>query len=135
MYGTRDAASLWEGAYTQALLDMGFEQGAASPCCFFHRIWNVSCVVHGDDFTALGTAESLDLYEAGMAKAFECKMKGRLGHDPEDLKEMRVLNRIVRIVETGLRYEPDPRHVELLVRALNLEDGKSKATPGQKVPF
>ena len=71
-------------------------------------MWNIACVVHGDDFTALGTADSLDLYEAEMCKAFECKLKGRLGHQPEDLKEIRVLNRVVTIVEAGLKYEPDP---------------------------
>ena len=30
-YGTRDAGSLWEGAYTQIVLGMGFEQGRSSP--------------------------------------------------------------------------------------------------------
>ena len=135
MYGTRDAGSIWEGCYTKCLVDLGFEQGVASPCCFKHPTWNVSVVVHGDDFTALGTPEGLDLYEAGMCKAFECKLKGRLGRRDSDLKEMRVLNRIVRIDEHGLRYEADPRHVELLARSLNLENCKHVVTPGVKVPY
>jgi hypothetical protein len=54
-------------------------------------------VVHGDDFTALGTDESLDLYEKGLARHFELKIKGRLGLDAKDDKEMRVLDRIVRV--------------------------------------
>ena len=135
MYGTRDAGSIWEGCYTKCLVDLGFVQGVASPCCFTHPTWKVSVVVHGDDFTALGTPEGLDLYEAGMCKAFECKLKGRLGRGDNDLKEMRVLNRIVRIDEHGLRYEADPRHVELLARALNLEQCKHVVTPGVKVPY
>ena len=47
---------------------------------------------------------------------------------------MRVLNRIVTITEEGLLYEPDPRHVEMLARALQLDmvDSNSKATPGIK---
>ena len=45
-------------------------------------------MVHGDDFTALGTPTGLDLYEKGMAATFECKFKGRLGHGDNDLKEM-----------------------------------------------
>ena len=51
-----------------------------------------------------------------------------------DLKEMRVLNRVVRIVHDGLLYEPDPRHVDLLAKAFNLEIGISnpRVTPGQK---
>jgi hypothetical protein len=135
MYGTRDAGSIWEGCYTKCLVDLGFEQGVASPCCFKHPKWNVSVVVHGDDFTALGTPEGLDLYESGMCKAFECKLKGRLGRGENDLKEMRVLNRIVRIDDYGLRYEADPRHVELLARSLNLEQCKPVVTPGVKLAF
>ena len=135
MYGTRDAGSIWEGCYTKCLVDLGFEQGVASPCCFSHPLWKVSVVVHGDDFTALGTPEGLDLYEAGMCKAFECKLKGRLGRGEGDLKEMRVLNRIVRIDDHGLRYEADPRHVELLARSLNLEQCRHVVTPGVKLPF
>ena len=41
-----------------------------------HPAWGVSVVVHGDDFTALGTPDGLDKYEQGMAEAFECKLKG-----------------------------------------------------------
>ena len=135
MYGTRDAGAIWENCYTKCLVDLGFEQGVASPCCFWHPEWKVSVVVHGDDFTALGTPQSLDLYEAGMCKAFECKLKGRLGRRDSDLKEMRMLNRIVRIDDHGLRYEADPRHVELLARSLNLEQCKHVVTPGVKLPY
>ena len=66
MYGTRDAGAIWESCYTKCLDDLGFKQGVASPCCFRHEAWDVSIVVHGDDFTALGTPEGLNLYEAGM---------------------------------------------------------------------
>ena len=81
MYGTRDAGMLWEQVYTEALKGAGFVQRAASPCCFFHPTWEVAVVVHGDDFTALGTSEGLDRYEAAMTNAFDCKLKGRLGEE------------------------------------------------------
>ena len=125
MYGTRDAGEIWEACYTDALIAMGFTQGLASSCCFDHAKWGVSVVVHGDDFTALGTDEGLDHYEKGMQAAFEVKPKGRLGRGPNDPKEMRILNRYVRITERGLSYEADPRHVELLARSLGLEDYKT----------
>ena len=67
-----------------------------------------------------------------MAAAFQIKLKGRLGHDEHDLKEMRVLNRIVRIVSDGLLYEPDPRHIELLTKSMGLEGANSQMTPGVK---
>ena len=43
-----------------------------------------------------------------------------------------MLNRIVRITPTGVRYEADPRHHELLVRSTGLEAGSSVITPGIK---
>ena len=79
MYGTRDAGAIWEQCYVDCLVGMGFAQGLGSPCCFYHAEWQISVVVHGDDFTALGVDASLDKYEAGLKKSFECKMRGRLG--------------------------------------------------------
>ena len=67
-----------------------------------------------------------------MTKSFECKLKGRLGTGPDDCKEMRVLNRIVRISDKGVLYEADPRHAEMLVKAFNLEGAKGVVTPGVK---
>ena len=59
-------------------------------------------MVHGNDFTALGTAHGLDLFEKGMQARFECKLKGRMGFGKKDLKEMRVLSRILRITNDAL---------------------------------
>ena len=132
MYGTRDAGAIWENCYSSCLVNMGFIQGVSSPCCFVHPQWHVMVVVHGDDFTAVGSPEALDQYQVGMQKSFDCKLKGRLGTDPGDCKEMRVLNRIVRINDKGLLYEADPRHAEIIIKAFHLEHGKSIVTPGLK---
>ena len=86
LYGTRDAGHIWEAVYGEALIKMGFTQGVASPCCFHHRDWEVSLVVHGDDFTALGTEASLQKFECGMQDAFEVKLKGKLGPEKGDKK-------------------------------------------------
>ena len=135
MYGTRDAGAIWESCYVDCLVNLGFVQGNASPCCFWHPDWKVSVVVHGDDFTALGTDAALDKYEEGLRKSFECKIRGRLGVEPQDLKEIRLLNRIIRITSTGLLYEADPRHAELLAQSMGLDNCKQVATPGVKKEF
>ena len=115
---------------------MGFKQGVASPCCFHHEAWQISLLVHGDDFVALGVDDSLSKYEAGMQKAFEVKLQGRIGPEPGDLQEARILNRIIRMTPQGMTYEADPRHVEMLARDLELTDkSKSVATPGVKGEF
>ena len=132
LYGTRDAGHIWEIVYGEALVNMGFTQGVASPCCFHHAKWNVSLVVHGDDFTALGTEDGVTSFEKGMADAFEVKLRGRLGPDAKDSKEIRRLNRVLRMTPTGIAWEADPRHVELLVKSLGLEECRAVVTPGVK---
>ena len=135
MYGTRDAGAIWETCYVDCLVGMGFVQGSGSPCCFEHPQWKVAVVVHGDDFSALGTDAALDKYEKGLSQKFECKFRGRLGEDPKDMKEIRMLNRIIRITPTGLLYEADPRHAELLAKSMGLDDCKHVSTPGVKKSF
>ncbi|CAE8636765.1 unnamed protein product, partial [Polarella glacialis] len=88
MYGTRDAARRREETYTQHLLDLGFKQGRASPCCFTHSTRDLHCVVHGDDFTFLGDDIDLDWIQSAVALKFEIKVRGRLGDGPEDVQEM-----------------------------------------------
>ena len=91
-------------------------------------------MVHGDDFTALGTDASLNLYEAEMLKHFDVELRGRLGSEPGDCTKMKILNRVVRVTDSGLAYEADPRHVERLVTALGLEGCRLVGTPGTKDP-
>eukprot|EP00969_Alexandrium_andersonii_P238400 10522772-Alexandrium_andersonii.AAC.1 len=53
-----------------------------------------------------------------MEENFLCEVEGRLGYGPQDLREVKLLNRIVRWTPTGLRYEADPRRAEQLLRDL-----------------
>ena len=133
MYGTRDAGAIWEGCYVDCLKKIGFTQGAASPCCFYHATWDVAVVVHGDDFTALGTDVGLNLYKKGMTDTSESKIKGRLGMEKHDMKEMRVLNRIVRWHPgDGVAIEADPRHVEIAVIGARTLNAKKLSPTGEK---
>ena len=131
-YGTRDAGAIWEETYAEALIELGFTRGVASPCCFHHKDRDIGVVVHGDDFTTIGEAEDLDWYEKGLASFFELKVRARLGPDETDDQEVRILNRIVRVTPSGLSYEADPRHVEILIKSLGVENAKSVSSPGVK---
>ena len=70
-YGTCDAGALWEEHYARVLMSMEFKRGNTAPTCFHHPKWDVAVVVHGDDFVALGTDDTLTLYESGLREAFE----------------------------------------------------------------
>ena len=74
--GTRDAGRLWEDTYTRVLNHAGFITGVSNPCVFFHPGKNISVVVHGDDFTALGSEDALNWYEEMLTKSFEIKVRG-----------------------------------------------------------
>ena len=86
-------------------------------------------MAHGD--SALGADTDLDGYTAKLEEVFETKVCGRIGEGTEET-EVRILNRIVRIVPNGVRYEADPKHQELLVRSMGPEAGTSVVTPGVK---
>ena len=126
----RPASHAWEAEYTRQLEALGFVAGAASPCCFYRASDDVACVVHGDDFTFEGEPSSPQEVAKALAKVWLVKVRGVLGPDPGNDKEISILNRIVRWEKDHLRYEADPRHVEKLSRDLGMERCKSYATPG-----
>ena len=132
MYGTKRAAEGWQEEYSQALGEMGFEQGCASACLFRHRQRSIVLSVHGDDFTASGSKLALDWWQKEMESRYELTVGGRLGPGPKDAKEVRCLNRIIRWTSTGIEYEADPRLAERLIQQVGLEGANGAATPGAK---
>ncbi len=142
LYGTRDAPKRWEAFLAEQLIAMGFARGRASPCCYYHAALDVRCIVHGDDFVLTGSARALDEVKTCMHERFLLKELGRLGGGQGELREMRVLNRVIQWTPAGLRYEADPRHAEIVVRgvagaerSLSAPGTSSKefeATPGEE---
>ena len=132
MYGTQKAAEGWQSEYSTTMKAMGFEQGLASPCVFYHRERGLVSSVHGDDFTTGGPKFQLDWFEATLASYYELRKGGRLGPAPDDAKEGTVLNRVIRWTEEGIEYEADPRQCERLLEATQLETANCVATPGVK---
>ena len=88
--------------------------------------------MYGDDFTTTGTKANLDWFKEKLEARYELTEAARLGPGPDDDKEARVLNRVVRWTAEGLEYEADPRQAEHLVQDLQLEGAKALGTPGCK---
>jgi len=135
MYGTRAAADGWQEEYSTLLVSLGFRQGEAVPNVFYHSTKQIVTSVHGDDFTSEGPADALDWMEACIAEAYEITVAPRLGPGPNDAKEGRVLNRIIRWCDGHIEYECDPRQIEKLVAECGLAGSTSVATPGVKATF
>ena len=57
-----------------------------------------------------------------------------LGPSPDKghLQELRILNRVISWTGSGVTYEADPRHAELLIQELQLDGAKGVTTPGSR---
>ena len=62
-------------------------------------------------------------------------MGPRLGPGVQDAKESRALNPFIRLCETHIEYEADPRQVERLIAECGMEGANGYATPGVKATF
>ena len=85
---------------------------------FYAKELDARLVAHGDDFTILAAEDTIRWIYNEMSKRYKPKLRGVLGPDPGDLKEIIILNRILRWTSSGLEYEPDPRHAEMIIRHL-----------------
>lgn len=102
-------------------------------CCFYNAEHDLSILVHGDDLTCLCEHLDVDWYETALAKFFELELRARIWPDEKDDKEIRILNRSLRRVNgTGLLYEAEPRHVDILTKSLGTEESKAVCSPGVK---
>ena len=108
MYGTRDAANKWSAEYTATLERAGYVRGIANPCLFFNHNNEVSVMVHGDDFLAVGDKTATESLRMVLTDTYKVKAEVLGGGDGE-LSEIRVLNRIVRRTNNGITIEADPR--------------------------
>ena len=133
MYGTRDAALNWSKEYGDTLKKSGFIQGKNNPCLFQNKEIDVSIMVHGDDFIAVGSEKNLKTTRAILEDKYKIKVEV-LGDKKDQTMELRILNKVVRLTHEGVELEADPRHVELTVRDLGLADARVSTVPGAKEP-
>ena len=75
-------------------------------------------MVHGDDFVLVGPPAALAWAKREMDKSFLTKVIGTLGCGPDEVDELRILNRVVRWGQEGIKYEADPRHADVLCAGL-----------------
>jgi hypothetical protein len=121
LYGMRPAAAAWEADYVEKLVGIGFKQGRAAPTVFYNAELQVRAVVHGDDFTFLGFLEDLMFVKAQMEVWYEVKVRGVVGDESGDMKEIVILNRQLRWRGGSIEYEADPKHAQEVVRRAMLE--------------
>ena len=73
MYGTRDAAAVWEREWTKTFNSVGFKSGVSNPALLHCETLDASMVVHGNDFITLGDNEALSEVERAMSVSVQCE--------------------------------------------------------------
>lgn len=131
LYGSRGAAMNWQDEFTQTLVSHGLLRGKASPCNFHHPYRQLSVAVRGDDFTSTGPKTQFRWFEELLNKAYECKHHW-LGPDDDEGRSIRVLNRVICWDDECIAYEADSRHVEVVLKQLQLNEARSVSTPGTR---
>ena len=131
LYGTRDAAKNWQEEVARMMKAWGFVQGQYNPCLYYHPQWGLRTLVHGDDFITVGSRDSAKKFRDALEKRFKIKTQLVGAGGGEEQGEARVLNRILRVTPQGWEYEPDPRHIDLLIDGLGLKEAKAVSTPGE----
>ncbi len=71
MYGTRDAAQNWQETLSGHFQGAGFKRGVMNPCIFHHEGRGVRTVVHGDDYTSVGSPASLVWLRSVLERKYE----------------------------------------------------------------
>ena len=125
-------ARAWEEEYTKTLKGVGFQRGKCNPCMYYHPRRDVRVLVHGDDFTVAGIDSDLKYVAEVFQNKYKTKVRGILGSDLH-MKAMTILNRIVEWTNAGIQCEADPRHVDLIIEELGLENANGSDVTGSKV--
>ena len=129
MYGTRDASQNWERECAGKLLSWGFTRGSASSCVYYHKQRDIQLYIHGDDFIAVGEDAQVIWLRKQLQSAYDIKCN-IMGDSIDNVKEQKILNRIVTWTSKSLEYEADPRHAEIIIKYA--EDNKTSRIPGSK---
>ena len=132
LYGTRDAAKNWQEEVARSMKQWGFIQGVYNPCLYYHPAWDILTLVHGDDFVSVGHRENMRKFKKQLEGRFKTKSQVIGTKADEESSEARVLNRVIRVTPNGWEYEPDQRHVDMLVDGLGLRDAKPVMSPGEE---
>ena len=131
LYGTRDAVANFQAEVRKFMVSNGFSQSTFSPQVYYHRERDIATLVHGDDFVSGGDRKALSWLDSRLRQRFEIKTH-IIGTGEGELGEHRILGRVVRATSSGWEYEADPRHAEVLIKALRLESANGVKSPGEE---
>ena len=134
LYGFRPAAQAWEDFYSRCFREVGFTRGMGCPVVFRHVGRDIDIAVHGDDFVVAALPKQLHWIREKIESWFETKVRGMLGPDAGDDKQITFLGRIVEWTESGIEFQADPKHRQMVIDLYQFND-RTKAVVTNGVPL
>ena len=130
-YGTRDAASFWGDTWSDVLKESSMKVGTACPACFRSRDGDLKGLRHGDDFCVVARQKQLQTFGQVLEKRFELKQTGHIGFGVNDEKELKILNRTIKIdvLNDEMTLEADTKLVENALESMMLNGAKGVDSP------
>ena len=71
-------------------------------------------MVHGDDSVAVGPDTHLDGIKSTLSYKYKIKIE-QLGYSNGKSAEIRILSKVVCMIDTAIELEVDPRHAEIVI--------------------
>ena len=132
MYGTQDESNAWQELWCEHFRSNGFELGASNPALYRLKLVNGFC--HGDDFVTAAAEDQLEIFRHLLREKFDTRCIGIIGAADHLDKEMEVLHRSVRVINSELmEMEADQKHVPQLLKDLGLTQCNLVKTPRTKL--
>ena len=131
MYGTRDAASIWGDTWSEVLKDVSMNVGNACPAFFFSHDGDLKGLCHGDDFCVVARRKQLQIFGKVIEKRFEVKQTRHAGFSASDGKELKILNRTIKIdvLNDEMTLEADTKFVKDALESMKLIGAKGVDSP------
>ena len=131
MYGTRDPPSIWGDSWSDVLKESSKKVGTAFTASFCSRDGNLKGLCHGDDFCVVARQKQLQTFGKVLEKRFEVKHTSHIGFGADDKKELKILNRTIRIdvLNDEMTLEADTKLVEVAVESMKLKGAKGVDSP------
>ena len=92
----------------------------------------ITTLVHGDDYVSAGAPQALEWFHMELQKECEIKSEflGEVDKGGRWVQEGKALNRIIRWtlglgVKDCIEWQADPRHVEVLIAQMRLNEGSN----------
>ena len=104
-------------------MSWGFAKGVASSYIVFHKQRQIQLYLHGDDFVAVASTSQVKWLQQQQSHAYDMK-SNIMGDSKQDVKQQKILNRVVTWYDRSIEYEADPRHAEIIITRYGDEDNQ-----------